>query len=369
MLLKIRKNCIAILAAVLIALLLVVCAVGLAQNGQVAHADSTPSVRIFWGITHSGEFIVSDSSGDISSAGCVDEGSFQADNGSRFDTDVAPVPWEEHLESIQKVSFKGNVVPVSLSYWFAGCYYLREIDFTGLDTSLVQDMGNMFLNCAMLESLDLSSFNTANVTDMEGMFFGCVGLTGAFGKGADASIRISNNFTTANVKQMDKMFHNCYGLTEIDMSTFDIALGNGMTMENMFFDFDNSTPSNFAISKIITPNTIADGVEIMLPTKFYDTVLEADIVDNSESVPKFILTSENQGKHELLIHEEHNYNAATCLKKESCSICGDQQGVLNKNNHDVNCGKIFYWDIDGSELVVSRHWHELASNEEEVGSF
>ncbi|MDE5601707.1 MAG: DUF285 domain-containing protein, partial [Clostridia bacterium] len=42
---------------------------------------------------------------------------------------------------------------------------------------------------------------------------------------------------------------------------------------------------------------------------------------------------------------------------------------LNTKNHDLNCRKLCYWDLDGSELVVSRHWHELASNEEEVGSF
>ncbi|RXV51182.1 hypothetical protein CYQ17_15035, partial [Enterococcus faecalis] len=52
-----------------------------------------------------------------------------------------------------------------------------SINLSGLDTSQVTDMTNMFSSCSKLTSLDLSSFNTSQVTSMEGMFSGCSGLT------------------------------------------------------------------------------------------------------------------------------------------------------------------------------------------------
>ena len=366
MLLKIRKNSIAILAAVLIALLLVICAVGFASGRQVAQADDvTPTATIYWGVTYDGELIISNSSNEITVANPTDSGSFTV-AGAKFDMEEQMAPWIANGDSwsIKKVSFKGNVVPVSMSYWFAGCSYLQEVDFSGLDTSCLQDMANLFFGCGNLESLDMSGFNTANVTDMESVFNGCEKLSGAFGKGSDAAIKIGDGFTTASVRQMDRMFYNCYLLTEIDMSNFDIALSD-MTVENLICSYDDDCKiDSFNLNRIVTPNTMNSGLEILLPAKFYDTTIKADIANTSEpSNPRYVLTTDYDGKHELLNHENHNLysNVATCLKKATCPVCGEEQpqGGVDSSNHDADCGRIIYWTVENGTLKLSRHWSEL----------
>ncbi|MDE6061070.1 MAG: DUF285 domain-containing protein, partial [Clostridia bacterium] len=372
MLLKIRKNSIAILTAVLIALLLVICAVGFAGGRQVAHADdATLTETIYWGVTYDGELVISDSSNEITVASPVERGSFTV-AGTKFDMQVQMAPWmrEGDKWSIKKVSFRGNVVPESMSYWFAGCSYLKDVDFSGLDTSCLKDMANLFFGCGSLESLDMSGFNTANVTDMESVFSGCESLSGAFGKGSDAAIKIGDGFTTANVRQMDRMFYNCYGLTEIDMSNFDIALGD-ITVENLICSYDSDCNIEaFNLNRIVTPNTMDSGLEIMLPARFYDTTIKADVADVSQtSIPKYVLTTDYDGKHELLNHEGHSLysNVATCLKKATCPVCGEEQeqGGVDSSNHDADCGKIVYWTVENGTLKLSRHWNELTGNVEQ----
>ncbi|RXF26299.1 BspA family leucine-rich repeat surface protein [Enterococcus faecalis] len=93
-----------------------------------------------------------------------------------------------------------------------------SINLSGLDTSQVTDMTNMFSSCSKLTSLDLSSFNTSQVTSMEGMFSGCSGLT---------SLNVSN-FDTSAVTQMNGMFTGCSGLTSLNVSNFDTSAVTNM---------------------------------------------------------------------------------------------------------------------------------------------
>ena len=53
---------------------------------------------------------------------------------------------------------------------FIGCKFMTTCDLSGLDSSRVTKMGNMFYQCANLKKIKgLDKFNTSNVTSMAGM--------------------------------------------------------------------------------------------------------------------------------------------------------------------------------------------------------
>ncbi|HAP5685653.1 TPA: BspA family leucine-rich repeat surface protein [Enterococcus faecalis] len=116
-----------------------------------------------------------------------------------------------------------------------------SINLSGLDTSQVTDMTNMFSSCSKLTSLDLSSFNTSQVTSMEGMFSGCSGLT---------SLDVSK-FDTSAVTSMEGMFSDCTGLKSLDLSSFNTGKVTKMTY---MFAYCNSLTyldlSNFDMSQV-----------------------------------------------------------------------------------------------------------------------
>ena len=65
-------------------------------------------------------------------------------------------PWDSVRSSITSVKIQGTIHAYdSLGYAFSNCSNLRTIDLTGLDTSAVTSMENMFMNCGSLTSLTI----------------------------------------------------------------------------------------------------------------------------------------------------------------------------------------------------------------------
>ena len=92
-------------------------------------------------------------------------------------------------------------------------FKMQTLDVSGINTSKVTNMNQMFNNTTALQ-INLGSFNTSNVTNMGGMF-------------ADAKLLTSldvTGFDTSNVTNMLGMFSNCQELTELDVSNFDTHL-------------------------------------------------------------------------------------------------------------------------------------------------
>ena len=128
--------------------------------------------------------------------------------------------------------------------------YLTKIDLSGLDTSNVDSMDNMFDGCSSLTSLDVSNFNTSNVTYMSGMFSYCSSLT---------SLDVSN-FNTSLVIYMDNMFSDCSSLTSLDVSNFNTS--NVTYMSGMFNNCTSLTTldlSNFDTSNVTFINAMFSG--------------------------------------------------------------------------------------------------------------
>ncbi|WP_241694013.1 BspA family leucine-rich repeat surface protein [Enterococcus faecalis] len=98
---------------------------------------------------------------------------------------------------------------------------LDTVDLSGLDTSQLVDMSNMFNGC-VASKIDLDGWNTSNVTRMTSMFSGCNQI-----KKLDLG-----SFDTSKVTNMTAMFKNCANLINLNVSSFNTR--NVINMRNMF---------------------------------------------------------------------------------------------------------------------------------------
>ena len=133
----------------------------------------------------------------------------------------------------------GLKLPLDMSYLFASCQNLEQVNTPDLDTSKATSMKSMFSSCERLTHLNLSSFITSNVKDMSFMFASCYDLTSLgldnFTTGQVTNmnsmfascykldhISFGDGFDTSKVKDMNYMFGNCKKLTSLDLSGFDM---------------------------------------------------------------------------------------------------------------------------------------------------
>ena len=108
---------------------------------------------------------------------------------------------------------------------FAHLDNVESLDLTGLDTSNMTSMSNMF-SSASLKSINLSSFNTLKVTNMGNMFYGCKSL-----EDLDLS-----SFNTSNLSSMSNMFNGCESLKSLNLSNFDVSNLKGLTALHQTFN-------------------------------------------------------------------------------------------------------------------------------------
>ena len=158
----------------------------------------------------------------------------------------------EYESSIEQIDFgegfnTANVT--NMTYMFAYCNSLRNIDLSNFNTENVTNMSYMFADCNNLTSLDLSGFNTTNVTDMSWMFGHCSRLT---------SINLSY-FNTANVTDMYCMFASCSSLTSLDLSNFNTENVTDMLMFSGCSSLTSLDLSNFNTENVTNMSTMFFG--------------------------------------------------------------------------------------------------------------
>ena len=120
------------------------------------------------------------------------------------------MPFDERYKTI-RVESGCKIISENAEFLFSSLDNLEVLDLSGLDTSDVTDMSDMFYLCKSLKSLKLSSFDTSDVTDMSDMFFGCQEL-----ENLDLS-----KFNTENVTNMQSMFQACFKLKSLDLRSFN----------------------------------------------------------------------------------------------------------------------------------------------------
>ena len=105
----------------------------------------------------------------------------------------------------------------SMSYLFAECTKLAEVDLSQVNTTAVTDMSYLFFKCSALTALELSGLDTSKVTTMRGMFSYCTKLTELSGY---------ENWDTGCLEVMYHMFNRVAsgaGSMEcIDLSAWDL---------------------------------------------------------------------------------------------------------------------------------------------------
>ena len=144
-----------------------------------------------------------------------------------------------------------------MSEMFSGCEGLTEINLSGLDTSSVTNMSGMFRDCD-LTGADLSGLDTSSVINMSELFYKCSGteidlsgldtrhttnMSGMFKESVFISIDFSG-FNAGNLtKNMSEMFYNCNNLQSVDFSNAKFSVGN---MDDMFSGCNNLQSVNFS---------------------------------------------------------------------------------------------------------------------------
>jgi len=138
------------------------------------------------------------------------------------------------------------------------------IDVSGLDTSSVTNMAEMFSSTFALEELDLSSFDTTSVTTMSSMFNAAGSVSGSL------TVDLSG-FNTSSVTGtgFEAMFSFTY-ISSIDVTGFDTSGATslfGMFFNNPFLetisgvsDFDTSNVTN--MDDMFGSNSNLTGIEI-----------------------------------------------------------------------------------------------------------
>ena len=111
-----------------------------------------------------------------------------------------------------------------LSWMFWGCSSLESLDVSHFNTSKVTTFASMFDRCYMLKTVDVTGFNTSKSTSFHSMFEDCFALE---------SVDVTH-FDTSKATDMAKMFAHCHTLTSLDVSNFD--MDNVAMSDSMFFD-------------------------------------------------------------------------------------------------------------------------------------
>ena len=159
---------------------------------------------------------------------------------------TATTPWFGDREKITSVVIADEIVPESVTEWFAGCTKLKQIDnIENLNTSNASNFSALFFDCVQLPSIDLSSLNTSNVTNMYGMFGGYSNYMQI------SNITIPDDFDTSKVTDMSRMFYRCNAQTDINLNGFDTS--NVTYMNSMFYNcasLDSLDVSNFDTSNV-----------------------------------------------------------------------------------------------------------------------
>ena len=161
------------------------------------------------------------------------------------------------LIEVNLLSFNTQNV-TNLSYMFAGCENLIKLHLSTFNTKNVTNMSSMFAACKSLTELDLSSFNTKNVTDMSCMFAGCKNL-----------IKLDlSSFNTQNTTNISNIFSGCVSLTKVNLSSFNTQ--NVISMSCMFAGCQNLIKldlSSFNTQNITKKSYIFAGCDNLIKIK------------------------------------------------------------------------------------------------------
>ncbi len=317
---KIRKNFIMLFSAIIAAMLILSGEFMLTPKTTAYADDSTPSNTLYWGLDED--------------TGVLTLSSHQSEAATAEYTSLSNA-WESRKDEITSVVVDEYAyAPQSMGLWFKGCTKLKTADLSGLDTSRVTYMHQLFYECSALTSVNLP-FNTSNVTAMNFMFYKCSGLT---------SLDLSS-FYTANVTTMRFMFYTCSGLTSLDLSSFDTS---NVTDANGILTYCD------CLAEISTPGIVGD-VALPLPSQYWN--------GNTHKIINSISGAETNCL--LVRHAGHSFGAWIDEIPANCTVTGTKahKDCLTCNKHFDSDGKTEITDLT-IPVNGSHDWGEWTTTKE-----
>ena len=158
---------------------------------------------------------------------------------------------------------------LTMQRMFSYCAKLREVDFSGFDTSKITNMKAIFLDCTSLKSIDLSVLDTSSLITMEDFFSGCISLETVIISGINTEYLTNigamlynchslksidfSNFVSSNIENLEYLFYNCTSLKYIDFSNIEYP-----SSEYYYLFFDCSSLIALEIPKLYMANFIYD---------------------------------------------------------------------------------------------------------------
>lgn len=164
---------------------------------------------------------------------------------------TATLPWYSYRDSVKKVVFEDEILPLTMSNWFYTMSNLAGIEnMANLKTDGLTSLYYTFYKCTSLTWLDTSSWELPNLTTLYSAFYGCSALvsldTGnwkltnlnslyyAFRDCSSLPYLDTRSWELSNVTTMYYAFYGCSKLTELDTSNWDLQ--NVTSMDSAFYN-------------------------------------------------------------------------------------------------------------------------------------
>ena len=226
---------------------------------------------------------------------------------STFDTSVVENMYDmfsntHNLISLDLSSFDTRNVTI-MKDMFYNTYKLKTVNLSSFDTRNVTDMRGVFKDSHTLQSLDLSNFDTSKVTSMTEMFSGASALV---------SLDLSN-FNTSNVTDMTSMFAKTANLKNLNLISFNTEKVRNMS--GMFYGSDSLTSldlSSFNTKNVINMSYMFFGM---------DEITTINIVNfntqNVENMSYLFGTETGSVDHLTTIYVNNNFNTDKLLHSDN----------------------------------------------------
>ena len=226
---------------------------------------------------------------------------------STFDTSIVENMYDmfsntHNLISLDLSNFDTRNVTI-MKDMFYNTYKLKTVNLSSFDTRNVTDMRGVFKDSHTLQSLDLSNFDTSKVTSMTEMFSGASALV---------SLDLSN-FNTSNVTEMTSMFAKTANLKNLNLISFNTEKVRNMS--GMFYGSDSLTSldlSSFNTKNVINMSYMFFGM---------DEITTINIVNfntqNVENMSYLFGTETGSVDHLTTIYVNNNFNTDKLLHSDN----------------------------------------------------
>lgn len=111
----------------------------------------------------------------------------------------------KYFDGVQNFNFSKNCIDIT--YFFASCQSLIDIDLSEWDVSNIQWMGGLFFNCSGLEKFSFKNWKTSNIYSTASMFKNCYRLE---------KIIDTNGLDMTTCTDINAMFYDCKNLKSIE---------------------------------------------------------------------------------------------------------------------------------------------------------